>query len=147
MGAAAVANDTASLLENRGESQPVKAINSSTATDLLIAASRNRFGTFSPSLDQLISHFSPGPSKHAGTATIALGNPRTSTSRKGKEKERSLDSGHVCSGMAIEIAGPPGGGKTAIAIGLSLSARLSRGGDEEAIEVLVIGMSAVQSMS
>ncbi len=51
--------------------------------------------------------------------------------------------------MALELSGPPGGGKTAIAVGIALSARLGRRkqtadvegevNGEEAGEVLIIG--------
>ncbi|WVF71295.1 hypothetical protein IAT40_006098 [Kwoniella sp. CBS 6097] len=113
-------------------------LRASTAADLLSSAYLPRFSTHSSSLDNLIASFRP------------VEQPAFSghSSRKGKEKENA---GAITPGMTIEICGPPGGGKTSVALGIVLSARMARirggksvgdadtaGGDEEAGEVLLI---------
>nr|XP_019046461.1 hypothetical protein I302_05210 [Kwoniella bestiolae CBS 10118]OCF25391.1 hypothetical protein I302_05210 [Kwoniella bestiolae CBS 10118] len=107
-----------------------KLIQASTAADLLSSAHLPHFSTSSTSIDHLIAHFhDPDRRRH----------PKRS-SRKGKEKE---DSAAITPGMAIEISGPPGIGKTAVALGIVLNARMTSIGeteveDGEAGEVLVI---------
>ncbi|ODN94175.1 hypothetical protein L198_05026 [Cryptococcus wingfieldii CBS 7118] len=85
-------------------------IHSATAADLLSTATHPHFSTFSASLDGLIGKFSLSISSEAGS------------SRKGKER---LHTGSIVPGMVVEISGPPGGGKSAIALAVSLSARES----------------------
>ncbi|WWD17173.1 hypothetical protein CI109_101611 [Kwoniella shandongensis] len=88
-------------------------IQSSTAADLLSTASLPHFSTFSTSLDTLISRFSDADRDTRDGIS----------SRKGKEKE---DTGAIFPGMTVEISGPPGGGKTAVALGILLNARMAR---------------------
>ncbi|OCF60756.1 hypothetical protein L486_00396 [Kwoniella mangroviensis CBS 10435] len=110
---------------------PQSQIQASTAADLLSSAYLPHFSTSSTSIDHLIAHFQdPGrchlPSK---------------PTRKGKEKE---DSAAITPGMAIEVSGPPGIGKTAVALGIALNARMTGINDAEdderdpAGEVLII---------
>ncbi|WVQ72375.1 hypothetical protein IAR50_001927 [Cryptococcus sp. DSM 104548] len=103
-------------------------IHSATAADLLSTASRPHFSTLSASLDSLLGKFG-GPSEHS----------KAQYSRKGKEKEHA---GSIVPGMVVEISGPPGGGKTAIALALALSGRVSGRKEmdvnEVAGEVLII---------
>ncbi|WWC70118.1 uncharacterized protein I206_104065 [Kwoniella pini CBS 10737] len=105
-------------------------IQASTAADLLSSAYLPHFSTCSTSIDRLIAQFHVPHRRKANTGVF----------RKGKEKE---DSGAITPGMTIEIAGPPGIGKTAMALGVVLSARLTSAGisDEkemEAGEVLIL---------
>jgi RAD51-like protein 2 len=112
---------------------------SSTAAELLSTSSLSHFSTLSSSLDQLISHFGPDPEQSVNGSARAKGKSR-------------LHEGSIVPGMTLELSGPPGGGKTAIALGIALSARFGkrRGGhisgdaedvvhDEEPGEVLIIG--------
>ncbi|TYJ54545.1 hypothetical protein B9479_004772 [Cryptococcus floricola] len=85
-------------------------IHSATAADLLSTATHPHFSTFSASLDGLIGKFGLSISSEAGS------------SRKGKER---LHTGSIVPGMVVEISGPPGGGKSAIALAVALSARES----------------------
>ncbi|KAK4689989.1 DNA polymerase kappa, partial [Tremellales sp. Uapishka_1] len=78
-------------------------IHSATATSLLSSTALPRFSTFSSSIDSLISRVAP-------------------LDPKGKGKEK----GYITPGMSIEIAGPPGIGKTAMCVGIVMSARLRR---------------------
>ncbi|WVR06935.1 hypothetical protein IAU60_003971 [Kwoniella sp. DSM 27419] len=93
-------------------------IRATTAADLLSPANLPRFTTQSVSLDTLISKFSfpAGPSSPGHSQTLA------SPTRKGKEKDRT---GAIHPGMTLEISGPPGGGKTSVALGIALGARCS----------------------
>ncbi|WVQ99572.1 hypothetical protein IAU59_006708 [Kwoniella sp. CBS 9459] len=88
-------------------------IRASTAADLLSSAYLPHFSTHSSSLDNLIASFRP----------VERSVSPTFRSRKGKEKE---DAGAITPGMTIEICGPPGGGKTSVALGIVLSARMAR---------------------
>lgn len=113
---------------------PVKAHDGSlSASALLSSPASARFSTFSSTLDSLIGEF-------------ADMHPRQ-TSRKGKV--RAGENGMLVPGMSLEITGPPGSGKTSMAIAFALSARLGRwrGAEEEGYEeeaqdigeVLIIG--------
>ncbi|ODN81976.1 hypothetical protein, variant [Cryptococcus amylolentus CBS 6039] len=85
-------------------------IQSATAADLLSTATQPHFSTFSASLDGLIGRFGLSISSEAGSSC------------KGKER---LHTGSIVPGMVVEISGPPGGGKSAIALAVALSARES----------------------
>lgn len=108
-------------------------IHSSTAAELLSTNSLPHFSTLSASLDDLISHFDE-----------ARGNGHAH-----KRKDRG-QKGSIVPGMSIELSGPPGAGKTAIALGIALHARIGKrsrrsieGTDEadkeEPGEVLIVG--------
>ncbi|CAD6581699.1 MAG: hypothetical protein TREMPRED_003069 [Tremellales sp. Tagirdzhanova-0007] len=86
-------------------------VHSSTAAELLSTAALPHFSTLCTSLDRLISHFGSDPKNIEASYT------------RGKGKGRLLEGG-ITPGMAIELCGPPGGGKSAISIGIALSARL-----------------------
>ena len=111
-------------------------VHSSTAAELLSTASLPHFSTLCPSLDRLISHFS-SDSRNSENEFA-----------RGKGKGRLLEGG-IAPGMAIELCGPPGGGKSAISVGIVLSARLGNqdpkeqetgeGVVDESGDVLVIG--------
>ncbi|KAK8864518.1 hypothetical protein IAR55_001768 [Kwoniella newhampshirensis] len=90
-------------------------VQSSTAAELLSTILLPHFSTFSTSLDTLISRF--------GDPSSQYDHARDGRSRKGKEKE---DTGAIVPGMTVEISGPPGGGKTAVALGIVLSARMAK---------------------
>jgi hypothetical protein len=109
-------------------SSPTKSLQSQTAAQLLTKP-LPRFTTFSTSIDTLISHFTPIQSQQR----YRTGNG------KGKEKE-----GSIMPGMALEIAGPPGSGKTSIALAVMLSARMSSAPDDgDGGEVLIIGQLVI----
>ena len=107
-------------------------VHSSTAAELLSTAALPHFSTLCTSLDRLISHFGSDPKNIEASYT------------RGKGKGRLLEGG-ITPGMAIELCGPPGGGKSAISIGIALSARLGNQDLEQQQtaaglgEVLVIG--------
>lgn len=90
-----------------------------------------RFSTFCSALDDLILAVSP---QTFGSDT---------SPRKGKVKEI----GALRPGMILELSGPPGIGKTSLALALATSARLGRRSkgrrpslpNNEGVEVLVIG--------
>lgn len=72
-----------------------------------------------------------------------------STDALPKQGEESDQRGSIVPGMSIEITGPPGGGKSSIALAVAMSARLSPGNFTNSIraddqngkgEVLLIGM-------
>ncbi|OWZ62299.1 hypothetical protein AYX14_04120 [Cryptococcus neoformans] len=84
-------------------------VQSTTAADLLSTSDLPHFSTFSSSLDALISHLS------------------SSTDALPKQGEESDQRGSIVPGMSIEITGPPGGGKSSIALAVAMSARLSPG--------------------
>jgi DNA replication protein DnaC len=67
------------------------------------------------------------------------------TNGKGKEREWDGEAGSVVPGMTLEISGPPGGGKTVLAIALALSSRL-KDGELFSGEVLIVGKYASFSM-
>lgn len=82
-------------------------------------------------MDALISHLS------------------SSTDTLPKQGEESDQGGSIVPGMSIEITGPPGGGKSSIALAVAMSARLSPGNFTNSIraddqnekgEVLLIGI-------
>lgn len=110
-------------------------IQASTAAALLVPQSLPRFSTLSETLDALISQHT------CADADVT------------SEDRATAATGAITPGMAVEISGPPGIGKTAIAIGLALSARMGtrkrrkdsvpqdRGGGE----VLIIGACAATS--
>ncbi|WWD03113.1 hypothetical protein V865_001160 [Kwoniella europaea PYCC6329] len=110
---------------------PQSQIQASTAADLLSSAYLPHFSTSSTSIDHLIAHFQDAARRRLPSKP----------SRKGKEKE---DSAAITPGMAIEISGPPGIGKTAVALGIVLNARMTGIDDLEddegdsAGEVLII---------
>ncbi|ADV19572.1 DNA repair protein Rad51, putative [Cryptococcus gattii WM276] len=86
-------------------------IQSSTAADLLSTSALPHFSTFSSSLDALISQF------NSSTDVLPL-------SKRGEEFNQN---GSIVPGMSIEISGPPGGGKSSIALAIAMSARHSSG--------------------
>ncbi|WWC89201.1 uncharacterized protein L201_004119 [Kwoniella dendrophila CBS 6074] len=87
-------------------------IQTSTAADLLSSTYLPHFSTSSSSIDNLIAQFRD-PHREKPTAI---------SSRKGKEKENSAA---ITPGMSIEVAGPPGSGKTCLALGIALNARMT----------------------
>lgn len=111
-----------------GPSRPTQQ-QSSRASDLLSSAAETRFSTLSISLDTLIGHFSSIPPPH-------------STQRNMKGRDRSLVCAPITPGMVVELSGPPGGGKTCIALAIALSARLAGSSPPE---VLLIGNAAKPS--
>ncbi|WRT66493.1 uncharacterized protein IL334_003452 [Kwoniella shivajii] len=111
-----------------------KHVQASTAADLLSSSYLPHFSTSSASIDNLIAHFKDP--RHSSFSSRA--------SRKGKEKDESAA---ITPGMTVEISGPPGGGKTALALGIVLNARTMKiksrreddeEAEEEAGEVLII---------
>lgn len=121
------------LSQNAIQATPIQsqAIQSSTAADLLDPTSLPRFSTLSETLDSLIEQrtYSGGERTDQDRESIPPG------------------SGAIVPGMAVEIAGPPGIGKTSLAVGLALNARMGRRGKRrsslrgggETGEVLIIG--------
>lgn len=108
-------------------------IQSSTAAGLLSTSDLPHFSTFSSSLDALISQF------NSSTDVLPL-------SKRGEEFNQN---GSIVPGMSMEISGPPGGGKSSIALAIAMSARLSSGNFADSVrphdqsekgEVLLIGM-------
>ncbi|ORY32818.1 P-loop containing nucleoside triphosphate hydrolase protein [Naematelia encephala] len=109
-------------------------IHSSTAAELLETASKTCFSTFSSSLDSLISHFAPDADY--------VNDGRLDREPKGKQKV--WQGGHILPGMTIEVSGPPGGGKTSLALGIAINARMKslhgvKGGPpDDQQEVLIV---------
>ena len=90
----------------------------STAAELLSTKTLPHFSTCSSSVDHLISFFDP----HFGTRTD--GHAREEVNDwKGRG---GVLEGSIVPGMTLELSGPPGAGKTAIAVGIALSARSGR---------------------
>ncbi|WWC62107.1 uncharacterized protein I303_104697 [Kwoniella dejecticola CBS 10117] len=110
---------------------PHSQIQASTAADLLSSAYLPHFSTSSTSVDHLIAHFQDPHKRQASKRPT----------RKGKEKEASAA---ITPGMTVEIAGPPGIGKTSMALAVVLSARLTAADqaneeeEAESGEVLII---------
>ncbi|EAL23236.1 hypothetical protein CNBA3520 [Cryptococcus deneoformans B-3501A] len=84
-------------------------VQSTTAADLLSTSDLPHFSTFSSSLDALIGHLC------------------SSTDALPTRGEESNQRGSIVPGMSIEISGPPGGGKSSLALAIAMSARLSPG--------------------
>ncbi|BEJ16331.1 hypothetical protein CspHIS471_0509360 [Cutaneotrichosporon sp. HIS471] len=102
---------------SRPASRPSSPTRPQTAADLLHAAPGPRFSTLSGALDGLLAHYSPlhlEPHPH---------------NLKGKGR---APVGAVVPGMVIEISGPPGSGKSAVALSMALS------GAVEGTDALVI---------
>ncbi|XAO22570.1 hypothetical protein I312_101343 [Cryptococcus bacillisporus CA1280] len=93
-------------------------IQSSTAADLLSTSDLPHFSTFSSSLDALISQF------NSSTDVLPL-------SKRGEEFNQN---GSIVPGMSMEISGPPGGGKSSIALAIAMSARLSSGNFADSVQ-------------
>lgn len=89
------------------------------ALDLLHVAASTSFSSLSKALDDLLAHYSPLQSRGEGAPNL-------------KGKGRSL-CGSVIPGMVLELSGPPGAGKTAVALSMALSGRL------DGAEALIIG--------
>lgn len=106
---------------------------STTATELLQSQNRTRFSTFSTALDNLIWHFAPSAAEEIAPPL----------NLKGKARALIPGAGAITPGMVLEISGPPGGGKTSVALAVALSARMGDGGEEgegkEKPQVLFIG--------
>lgn len=114
---------------------PQTQIASTPASSLLNNATNlPRFSTFCNPLDDLIAEFNSDIRSH--------------WIRKGKQKA-GYD-GSISPGMVVEVAGPPGSGKTSIGVALALSARLGRwtnrdeDSDIEPGEVLIVGTLALR---
>lgn len=108
-------------------------LHSSTASELLQSVNRTRYSTFSVALDDLLAHFAPPRQEH--NAALQL---------KGRRRELDPAVGAISPGMVLELSGPPGGGKTAIAIAVAISARVGERDQQEQDkkpEVLMIGKS------
>lgn len=125
-------NTTGQIRRDRPGDLPGSPIKASTAADLLSTAALPRFSTFSSSLDRLIAQNSPSSSS----------GHRTDQGNYDWINAEGMK-GAVLPGMSAEISGPPGSGKTVIAIALALSARTASDQEDgaEPSEVLIVGES------
>ncbi|KAL7421892.1 hypothetical protein Q5752_003664 [Cryptotrichosporon argae] len=89
----------------------------------LLTQPATRYSTLSRALDDLVASFSP------------FSVPRGALNLKGKQ--RAWDGGAVGPGMVLEVSGPPGAGKSSLALALAMSARMGSGEGSEG-EVLVV---------
>ncbi|GMK55255.1 hypothetical protein CspeluHIS016_0203110 [Cutaneotrichosporon spelunceum] len=95
-----------SSVPSRPSSRPPSPSRAQTAADLLHAVPGPRFSTLSGAIDGLLAHYSP---LHVAPQPLNL-----------KGKGRALG-GAVVPGMVLEISGPPGSGKSAVALSTALS--------------------------
>lgn len=115
--------------ESSSRSCRIAQLQAASAAELLYKSASHRYSTFSSALDDLVSSFSE-------TKATSPRDDRTGLQREARAME-----GHISPGMNIEISGPPGIGKTAILIGIMLSARMREDPETGSGEVLVVGES------
>lgn len=85
------------------------------------------------SLDRLIAQYSP-----------SMAHNREHGVTDAERLWQASRDGAIVPGMSVEISGPPGGGKTAMATALAINARLAED-EKNSAEVLVVGESAVNT--
>lgn len=119
-------------------------IQATTAASLLSTDALPRFSTCIDALDDLLAHFVP--SSAPPPLFTQNGEPSGTQDPKGKRR-----AGNITPGMSVEIAGPPGIGKSCVALAMAVDARFmacrkrrrrsSQGGEVrgEGGEALIIG--------
>ncbi len=86
------------------------------------------------------SGVSSGSGKGIASAVQRTIEEASSPDTTGKGKARQ----GISAGYLLEVASPPGGGKTALAVNVALTARLD---EEDTVEVLIVGESVAEGQS